>query len=108
MGSKIKRTSLTELRQQMSSGDLLAYLSLNRLFIDIVKCSLCYFVQNLPRNHISQKLNSFVIDGPTDGWTDGRTDTHSVIEMLEFIKKLKKRRWGCLNRKRRDTRENFL
>ena len=38
-----KVTSLTEFRHQVRSGDLLAYLSLNRPSSDIVSCFQCYF-----------------------------------------------------------------
>ena len=65
-------TSRTEFGQQMRSGDLLAYLSLNRLLNGVLSCSQCYFVRFRP---ISQKFNSCVTDGPTD----------RLIEMRECI-----------------------
>ena len=54
--------SVTEFRHQMRSGDLSAYLSLNRLLNSIVLCSWCYFVQIQPS---SQKFNSCVTNGRT-------------------------------------------
>ena len=57
-GIEKKRTSLTEFRHQMRSGDLLAYLYLNCLSNGIISCSRCYFVQIQPRNLISRKFNS--------------------------------------------------
>ena len=66
-----RKSSLTEFRQ-MLSGDLLAYLSLNFPLYGLVLRSGCYFAQNQP---ISQKFNSFVIDGPT----------HSLIEMRDDV-----------------------
>ena len=62
----------------MRSGNLPAYLSLNRLLNGIVSCSRCYFVQIQP---ISKKFNSSVTDGPTDGRMDG----HALIEMRSEI-----------------------
>ena len=44
----------------------------------IVSCSRFYFVQIQP---ISQKFNSYVTDGPTDGRMDG----HTLIEMRSEI-----------------------
>ena len=69
------RTSQTEFGQQKRSGDLLAYLSLNRLLNGALLCSRCYFVRI---QSISRKFNSCVTDGPTDGRTDGRTDGSTV------------------------------
>ena len=73
--SVFNETSLTEFRHKMRSGDLLAYLYLNGLSIGIVSCFKCYFVQIQPGNLISQKFNSCVTDGPTDG----RTDRHTFL-----------------------------
>ena len=84
-------TSRTEFGQQMRSGDLIEYLSLNCLSNGIVSCSCCYFVYIQPRNCISQKFNSCVTDGPMDRRTDGPMDrwtngqTHPFIEMREPI-----------------------
>ena len=71
-----KKTSLTEFRHQMRSGDLPAYLSLNCLFNGVVSCSWWYFVQI---QFISQKFNSLGTDGRTDGRADGRTDRHTLL-----------------------------
>ena len=43
-----KKTSRTEFGQQMRSGDLLAYLSLNHLLNGVLSCSRCYFVRISP------------------------------------------------------------
>ena len=67
----------------MRSGDLLAYLSLNRLLYGVLSCSRCYFVRI---QSISQKFNSCVTDGPTDGPTDGRTDTPSYRDARTHLK----------------------
>ena len=83
------QTSLTEFRQQMRSGDLLAYLSLKSLFNGIVSCFLCSFVQIQPRNTIFQKFNSCVTDRRTDGPTDGRTYTASYRDARTHLKKIK-------------------
>ena len=61
------KTSRTEFGQQMRSGDLPAYLSLNCFLNGIVSCSRCYFVRIQP---ISQKFNLCVTDRPTDRRTD--------------------------------------
>ena len=79
-----RKTSRTEFGQQMRSGGMPAYLSLNRLSNGIVLCSCCYFVHIRPT---SQKFNSCVTygrtdgptDGRTDGPTDGRTDGHTLL-----------------------------
>ena len=74
----LKKTSLTEVRHQMRSGDLPAYLSLNCLFNDIFSCSRCDFVRI---QTIAQKFNLCVRQ------IDGRTDrrTHRFSEMRERI-----------------------
>ena len=77
------RTSRTEFGQQMRSGDLPAYLSLNCLLNGIVSCSQCYFVQIQP---ISQKFYSCVTDGPTDEPTDGPTDTSFYTDARTHLK----------------------
>ena len=64
------KTIVTEFSRLMRSGGLLAYLSLNRLMNGIILCSRCYFSQIQHRNPISQKFNLWVMDQPTDGWTD--------------------------------------
>ena len=63
-------TSLAEARYQMHSGELLACLSLNCLFNNIVSYSRCYLVQIKP---ISQKINSCVMDRRTNRQTDRHT-----------------------------------
>ena len=78
--AKREWTSRIEFGQQMRSGDLLAYLSLNRLLNGVLSCSRFYFVRI---QSISQKFNSCVSDGRTDGRTDGQT--HPLIEMRERI-----------------------
>ena len=60
-------TSRTDFGQQMRSRELPAYLSLNRLFNGILSYFWCYFVQIRPN---SQKFNSCVTEGRTDGQTD--------------------------------------
>ena len=77
------RTSRTEFGQQMRSGDLPAYLSLNRFLNGIFTGSPCYFVRI---QLIFRKFNSCVTDGPTDGRTDGRTDTPSYIDAITHLK----------------------
>ena len=67
-----ERTSRTEFGQQMRSGDLLAYLYLNRLLNGVLSCPRCYFVRI---QSISHKFNSCV----TDGRTDGPTDRHTLL-----------------------------
>ena len=71
-----RETSRTEFGQQMRSGELPAYLSLNRLLNGILSYSWCYFVQIRP---ISQKFNLCVTDRRTDGPTDRPTDGHTLL-----------------------------
>ena len=72
----MKKTSRTEFGQQMRSGDLTAYLSLNCLSDGLVSCSRCYFVRI---QLITEKFNSFVTDGRTDRRTDGPTDGRTLL-----------------------------
>ena len=67
------KTSLTEFRRQIRSGNLLVCLFLDVPFDGIVSCYLCSFIQILPGNSSSQKLNSCV----TDGLTNWQIDTPS-------------------------------
>ena len=62
--TEFSRTSLTEFSHQMCFGELLAYLSLNCHSSCIVSC---YSIQIPPGNPISQKFNSCLRDGRTDG-----------------------------------------
>ena len=83
-----KQTSQTEFGQQMRSGDLPAYLSLNCVSNGIFVLSRWSFVQFRPN---FQKFNLCVTYRRTDGRTDWRTDrrtdgrTHPLIEMREYI-----------------------
>ena len=74
--SSSTRTSRTEFGQQMRSGGLLSYLSMNCLLNGVLSYSQCYFVRI---QSISQKFNSCVTDGRTDGPTDGPTDRHTLL-----------------------------
>ena len=91
LGNKSNRVRTTD----AFSGELPAFLSLNRLLNGILSYSWCYFVRIRP---ISQKFNSCVTDGrtdrrtdrrtdgPTDGRTDGRTDTPSYRDARTHLK----------------------
>ena len=67
------QTSLAEFRHYMHSGDLLAYLSLNRLSNDKGLCSRCYFIQIQHSNPVSD-ISVWRSDGRMNGRTDRRTD----------------------------------
>ena len=78
---KLKKNKSNRVRTTDAfSGELPAYLSLNRLLNGILSYSYSYFVQIQP---ISQKFNSCVTDGPTDRPAHRRT--HPLIEMRERI-----------------------
>ena len=68
----------------MRSGDLPAYLSLNRLLNGTVSCSRCYFVQIRP---ISQKFNSCVTHQPTDGRTNLLIEFRDARTHLKITKR---------------------
>ena len=62
-------------KQEMRSGNLLAYLTQNCFSTGIFFCSRCYLVQILVWNQVFQKLNFCVMEGWTDQQTDRLMDT---------------------------------
>ena len=72
---EIKATSLTELRHQMRSSDLLLYLSLNRFSSGLVRNDLLY--KFCPKSNFQEC--QLVRDTPTDGWTDRRIDGRTLL-----------------------------
>ena len=90
--ARIKETSRTEFRQQMRSGDLLVYLSLNCLFNgiahvpDAILLKISPFLRNSTRVWRTDGPTDGPTDRRTDGRTDGRTDTPSYRDARTHLK----------------------
>ena len=99
--ARSERTSLANFRRQMRPGDLLAYESLISSSNSKIWYYLCSFVQTIHKNeNTTQKSNSCVMGGLTNGQTEHPTDTPRVSHPLSFTK-MRERIWKGDGRRRR-------